>query len=95
MVIFMLCSLFVMIFECAVKPFKDLYQNFIQGFNEFTVLCVGYLVMEILFCGDSADMKLQVGLLIVTVILFGLIVNLILIVFFMLKGLRKKLLHCQ
>ena len=92
MVVFMLCSLSVMIFECAVKPFKNSYQNFIQGFNEFNVLCVGYLVMEILYC-YSFDMKIEVGRLIVTVILFGVIVNLILIVFNMLKGVWKQFLH--
>ena len=93
MVVFMLCSLSVMIFECAVKPFKNSYQNFIQGFNEFNVLCVGYLVMEILYCGSSSDMKIEVGRLIVIVILFGVIINLILIVFFMLKSVWKQFLH--
>ena len=45
----MMHSFFVLIFECHAAPFGSRYQNFIEVFNEYNILCVGYFALALIF----------------------------------------------
>ena len=87
----MLSSLADLIFVFAVSPFED--RSNIEVFNEINVLLVGYCAVQILYASHTALMMQQVGSLMVSVILFGIIVNVVIITFGWFKDMKRLLLH--
>ena len=89
----MLSSLFQLTFLCMVQPFNTPYGNFIEVFNEMNVMLVGYFGCQLLYSSHDNKMMDYVGLSLVIVIMTGVTVNLLLVVYFMLRELKLKWLH--
>ena len=90
MLIFMLSSLGLLIFECFARPFDTPQQNRMELFNEINVLLVCYLSVQILYSSWSPEMGALIGVFLNWVILGGVCLNVGVIVLGMLKELCTK-----
>ena len=93
MLVFMLGSLGMLIYDFAAHPFVNQRENAMEVVNELNVLLVAYVALQFLYSSHDALMLNQVGNTMIQVIIVGVIINLIVIIICLLKEIKRRLLH--
>ena len=88
--IYMMHSFFVLIFEFHAVPFDSRYQNYIEVFNEYNILCVGYFALALIFAIGEVPKSKMIGACIVFVVFICVVLNLILVCYFTVRSLKMK-----
>ena len=82
-----------MTFNAGAQPFDTKYRNRIEAFNEFNVLIVGYLALQLLYSSWSPIMMNHVGSSILITILGGIALNAFVIIWCQIKEVKMQFLH--
>ena len=93
MLVFMLSSLGILVYDCAASPFESIYETVKEVLNEINVLFVAYFALCLLYTGHNALMMHQVGKIMIFVILTGVVLNITVIMVNLFRELKRKLLH--
>ena len=94
-IIFLLTSLIVLMFNCGAKPFESRYHQYVETFNEIAVLLTGYLGTQLVMSGRSVTMLTQIGYALVGIIAVFLTISVILLAIQMLLNIKFVLLKMR
>lgn len=91
MQILLLTSVFAMVYSFAFKPFTEPKSNYMDIFNEFTLMTISYMTLCYTDYNEDPYVKYQFGWKMLAVFFLNLLINIIYILSQMLKPLFSKL----
>mmetsp|Transcript_34567 Transcript_34567/g.25697 ORF Transcript_34567/g.25697 Transcript_34567/m.25697 type:complete len:150 (-) Transcript_34567:474-923(-) len=75
-----MANFFAFMYSMGIAPFSENLLNYLEYFNEFTVLVISYFLIFFTDFSDDKEMEYLLGWVVIVMTLFNILVNLIVII---------------
>mmetsp|Transcript_14758 Transcript_14758/g.10662 ORF Transcript_14758/g.10662 Transcript_14758/m.10662 type:complete len:89 (+) Transcript_14758:654-920(+) len=83
-------NLLTFMYVMGIAPFTEQLLNYLEYFNEFTVLVISYFLIFFTDFAEDKEMEYRLGWIVIVLTLFNILVNLIIIMKMTIKNLFIK-----